>query len=225
MPLLDVAVRSSDVGEHGIGDMLTVKLENADDAMDWLTFISSVVGSLAWPVAAFAIAFIFRKQIALLVDRIRRMSLGDNSIEFSDRLDKVEAEAEASSPDPINSSADFLDERTSKLIALSPAAAILDAWKPIDQRVTQACMALHEHPSPTHIRRAVFSARIKTLLEAGQITQSTYAVLTDLQRLRNIAVHADDVSAADAIRFMSLAKRVELLLTGSDARPDQPAPD
>lgn len=53
--------------------------EQAVTAMDWLTFIASIVGSMAWPASALLIAFLFRSQIKLLLERVSSVSVGDNT--------------------------------------------------------------------------------------------------------------------------------------------------
>ena len=49
--------------------MFELKIGVADKAMGWMDFVSSLVGSLAWPVAAVIMAAIFHKQIARLFDK------------------------------------------------------------------------------------------------------------------------------------------------------------
>lgn len=74
--------------------MLKLEVGEAEQGMGWLEFIASVVGSVAWPIAAVAIAVLFRKQIAALLNKIRTLTLGDAVVDFSEKLDKVETAAE-----------------------------------------------------------------------------------------------------------------------------------
>lgn len=65
--------------------MLELKVGKADDAMGWFEFISSMTGSLAWPIAAVVIALIFRSQIISLMQRLRELGFGDAKATFSEQ--------------------------------------------------------------------------------------------------------------------------------------------
>jgi hypothetical protein len=41
--------------------------------MDWLQFIASVIGSLAWPAAAVILGFMFREQVRKLLDKMKSL--------------------------------------------------------------------------------------------------------------------------------------------------------
>ncbi|WP_156359710.1 hypothetical protein [Sphingomonas sp. Leaf28] len=207
--------------------MLTLKIVKPDDAMDWMTFVSSLVGSIAWPIAAFAIAFLFRAQIRKLVDRLKKLSLGDNSLDFGERLDEAEAEATtalpAAAPEPAGIG--LPDARTAQLIALSPAAAVVDAWRSIETEVKKRALPLlpqYATAAVSNHGQLAFRAAAKMLFQAGQITASTYSLLSDLNGLRNAAAHGDDITAADAVRFTMLAKQAHFFLEGPDVVPDNP---
>jgi hypothetical protein len=73
------------------GATIEVKLATAEKSMDWLQWSSSLVHSLAWPVAAVIIAFIFRDQISGLLSKIRKLSWGDKVVDFAEKLDELEA--------------------------------------------------------------------------------------------------------------------------------------
>ncbi len=207
--------------------MLELKIGQAEDAMDWLTFLSSIVGSVAWPIAAFAIAFLFRAQIRKLIDRIKRLSMGDNSVDFGERLDEAEAEAVTVLPStaaPEQNAFLVPDERTQQLIALSPAAAVLESWRVIERKTLKMAEPVYSGLSRNRDGKRMFTFRgaVKALFDDGMISSSTYALLLDLQQLRNAAAHTEDVSAADAIRFTTLSAEVLRFLDGPDVVPDNP---
>lgn len=206
--------------------MLELKLSKADDAMDWLTFISSVVGSIAWPIAAFAIAFLFRSQLRTLLDRIRKLSVGDKSVDFGELLGEAEADVVTALPTaaPEPASLSLPDPRTAQLIALSPSAAVVDAWRAVEKDVRDRAHPLALNYSKTATMRLPLAFRFaaRLLLDAGRITSSTFALLLDLQGLRNAAAHGEEISPAEAIRFTTLAKQALFFLEGPDVRPDSP---
>ncbi|WP_417794621.1 hypothetical protein [Terasakiella pusilla] len=67
------------------------EVSSSTETMSWLEFVASLVGNLAWPVAAVIIAFAFKKQISNLLSKIQKLSWGDNSIELAEKLDNAEA--------------------------------------------------------------------------------------------------------------------------------------
>ena len=69
--------------------------------MTVLSFIASMTGSLAWPVAAFCIAFLFKSQIRALIERLNEVGFGDAKATFARKLDAAERNAE-SLPPPID---------------------------------------------------------------------------------------------------------------------------
>lgn len=207
--------------------MLELTIGKADDAMDWLTFWSSVIGSIAWPLAAFGIAFLFRSQLRKLLDRIKKLSVGDNSVDFGEKLDEAEAEAVTAIPAnaPLPAPLPLPDQRTQQLIALSPSAAVLDSWRLIERKTLQLAEPYYSGGATNRDgkRVATFRGAVKALFDMGMITSGTYSLLHDLQQLRNAAAHNDEVSAADAVRFTTLAAEALLLLDGPDLTPDTPA--
>ncbi len=115
--------------------MLELKIGPSERGMGWLEWSSSIVGSLAWPVAAVIIACLFRSQIAGLLAKLRKFSFGDAEIHFAEVLDNVEANfGQSREPDlrePLK------DDRFQQLVEISPSAAILDAWQPIEARLQE----------------------------------------------------------------------------------------
>lgn len=207
--------------------MLELKIGKVDGAMDCLTFISSLIESVSWPIAAFAIAFLFRAQIRKLIDRIKKLSMGDHSVDFSEKLDEAEAEAVTVIPAaaaPESEGLQLPDPRTQQLIALSPAAAVLDSWRVIERKTLKMAEPFYSGTSPNRDGKRVvmFRGAVKSLFENGMISSSTYTLLLDLQQLRNAAAHNEDVSAADAIRFTVLAAEVLRFLGVSDVPADKP---
>lgn len=62
--------------------------------MTWLQFISSMVGSLAWPVCVATIAFVFRTRFSDLLAKLLKVNFpGGFSAEFEKRLSKAEEAA------------------------------------------------------------------------------------------------------------------------------------
>lgn len=188
--------------------MLELKVGAVDRGMDWLDWTSSVISSLAWPVAAIIIAGLFRSQITSLLAKIRKLSWGDAAVDFTERLDKIETvtqEAQAATPRASidEPSCEVLSEsRFQQLLAISPEAAITWSWLPIERKLSD----LASRYAGDKLLRS--RDRMNLLHSVGLISSSTLKLLHELQSLRNSAAHSADrnLSAADAVRFEALAQ-------------------
>lgn len=184
--------------------------------MGWMEFISSLVGSLAWPVAAVIIAGIFHKQIAGLLAKVRKLNWGDASVELTEQLDKVEdkarvIEAEAALLPPIPDEPEVPTDRFQALVAISPSAAILDAWKPVERRLTQ----LGKDNFGSAAKYTPSNKIAEKLAAQGVLMSSIVGMVDDLRKIRNDASHSKEVSVTDALRFQELASQVMSLLSRS----------
>lgn len=81
--------------------MLELNLTPSDQGMDWLQFIAALVGAAAWPIAVVVLAFIFRDPITKILGNMKRVSVGDASLEIAETLTVLEAVAHTPSDEPI----------------------------------------------------------------------------------------------------------------------------
>ena len=169
--------------------------------MGWFEFISSLVGSLAWPLAAVAIALMFRSQIAALLAKVRKLSWGDSSVELAEQLDKVEDNSRAVEP---SLEAAVPDQRFQQLLAISPSAAILDAWGTVERM-------LYQVGTDQNLEAKILTQPLRimdSLARNETISPTIYEMLRDLRNVRNSAAHQQEVTVADAIRFHDLSEKV-----------------
>ncbi|WP_426991725.1 hypothetical protein [Methylomonas sp. CM2] len=73
-----------------------------------LEAIAKILSSIAWPIAAVFIAHYFKKELAILLARLKRLKAGAAEAEFADQLRETEEEVEI--------------ERTPDAQAVTPAA-------------------------------------------------------------------------------------------------------
>jgi hypothetical protein len=50
--------------------------------MDWLTFVSKLIDSLAWPLVALVLGLVFRRKLLDLIPAIRKFKAGPLEAEF-----------------------------------------------------------------------------------------------------------------------------------------------
>lgn len=181
--------------------MLELKVGPVESGMGWLEFISSLVGSLAWPLAAVIIALMFKSQIAALLAKVRKLSWGDSSVELAEQLDKAEDKARAVEP---AEEPPLPDQRFQQLLAISPSAAILDTWGTVERM-------LYQVGSDHNLDQRGLAQPNKimdSLVKNGKIAPHIYEMLRDLRGIRNAAAHQKEVTASDAIRFYDLSEKV-----------------
>jgi hypothetical protein len=193
--------------------MLELKIGKAEDAMGWLEFVSSMTGSLAWPIAAVIIAGIFRKQITNLLQRLNELGWGDAKAKFTKELDKAEATAQEL-PSPENQQAlpaplPEEEDRFSKLLAISPSAAVLDAWQGVEAQLKRLAIQFN---LPSHIHMNPVSW-VKEMSKKGELSPKVVTLVNELRMIRNVAAHSEEVSVSDAIRFRDLAFQVGFALS------------
>lgn len=174
--------------------------------MDWLQFVSSVIGSLAWPVAAVAAIIIFQKKIAELMPRLK---LKYKDFEASFRLDQAEKEAASLPPTPSTPEAQPTPEEKAKfesLAEVSPRAAILEARLEIEDAVRDLARV-----------SGLASDRIQSVLGLTRLLRSrevidhqTAALLDDLRVVGNQAAHDSrtNFETVDALRYKVLTDRL-----------------
>jgi hypothetical protein len=205
--------------------------------VDGLTFISSLVGSLAWPLAVVVLAILFKRQIADLIARLRTVkALGaegtfdPKEAEASVALATAAtaAEAQAATGKPVTEHA-----ATGKPVTEHPATDVTVQYAtPNAREITERLMDLAQRSPQAAVlegyaeierilKRRMNAANVAGIeklfgqglvdvaLRKGVITSSIAVALRDLVRLRNVAAHEpDEVSLPKAIDFLALADSV-----------------
>jgi hypothetical protein len=204
-----------DVQTPQVVQLVVGNAEKADSGMGGLEFVSSVAGSLAWPVAAVIIAIVFRIQIAGLLKRIKEASWGDTKVSFADELDKIEKDAlsidllpdaqgvqNALATQPI-------DNRFQALVAISPNAAIMDSWRGIEKSIRELASThnLSENLGDMRVDQLALGLKSK-----GHLTVAAMKTISEMRKLRNRAAHNDEITVTDALRFDELAQRMQKFL-------------
>ncbi|MCX7285452.1 MAG: hypothetical protein NTX28_15660 [Novosphingobium sp.] len=176
-------------------------------AADWLSWSASLIGALAWPLAALVIALVFRRPLLTLLARLDELSWGDKAARFAQKLDRLESEAPPvpAEPDGPDLALTGNHGRFLKLLNLSPNAAVLDAWS----RVEEALQALALNHGVCHALASTDAAEAShALQQRGILPARTVGMIGEMRALRHAAAHNQDISVSDALRFRNLAKGV-----------------
>ena len=163
--------------------------------MDWLTFFSSVIDSLAWPSAFFAVWFVIYKELPSTIRSLRKLRFKDVELEFGEAARAVAAETKKAVPVEAEASlaggarADVA-EHLNLIAELAPRAAIVEAWLQVEAAAADLVakrspsISLRRMPAPMELRQAL---RRLEVLSRQQLT-----VFDSLRNLRNEAVHVPD---------------------------------
>jgi uncharacterized protein YutE (UPF0331/DUF86 family) len=174
--------------------------------MDWLQFISSIVGSIAWPVAIAIVALIFKKPLQDLLSRITDFELWGSKATFTKELKQAEEAADRIEPQPrlrIDSSI-TPDDPYLELAERFPEAAVIKSYKMVEQYVSEIST------SATSGRRSTPREIVQSLVREGRISHDVYNLFRQIMNTRNAAVHAGGktISPGEAIAYRDLCDRL-----------------
>lgn len=180
--------------------------------MDWLTFISKLIGDIAWPVAAFAVVLLLREQIGAMLAVVSKVKVSSVEFEFDRKLEIAKEEALAALPQPTAPSADsslsIIDPQLLKLTEVSPRAAVMEGWRHVEAASLRAARALL--PEGTFTNQTFNFRAIRIIEKSGALPENVVDLMRRLRSLRNDAAHAADfaLTVSSAIEYLHLAARV-----------------
>ena len=164
--------------------------------MDWLTFTSSLVSSLAWPVTVIAAFFLLKNNLGSLFPFIERLKYKDFELEFRKSIEKLVEKSKTAIPAPVEvplpSLASELRDRLFNLAEISSRSAILEAWLQVE---SAAADIIESKKLTTSFKRANAPLRFAELLSRNEILDpSQMEIFHQLRDLRNKAVHIGDAT-------------------------------
>jgi hypothetical protein len=181
--------------------------------LDWLTFSSQLVGSLAWPVVVLGCVLLLRRSVLSLLPTLRSAKYGGLELEFGKRLMELESKAATSGlPEPTERPAWVYEspddwtfgEYIERLAPISPRMAIVEAWRSVEMALRGAARSTGPN-SPRDLMTIAAQLQSEGALPINAVT-----MLNDLRKLRNQAVHANEMALEpdQAIEFARIAERV-----------------
>jgi hypothetical protein len=183
--------------------------------MDWLTFISSVVSSIAWPVAIMVVAAFGRKPFGRFLDNSRRLKVKYKGVEIGLERELQELVITADPvirEIPIGPERTVVEDKRLQLAVLSPRGAILETWIDFEEFLRHTCISKGiEIKRGAGVRGHLISLEstemAKRLHEAGVLGPTAINVIEQLKNVRNKAVHVTDqaITYAMAKDFIDVA--------------------
>ncbi len=175
--------------------------------------MESIVGlihAIVWPLTVFALAILFRREVRAVLARLSRLKYKELEATFDESLREVERIAPAVTLPPseremqIESLTPGAEERLTRLVEISPRAAITEAWIEVESAILFVAEQLDiSNKDGIPQTRLVQMLHEKRIMDTEIVT--TY---NRLRLLRNEAVHSQDfpLSIAEAERYVNLAK-------------------
>jgi len=164
--------------------------------MGWLTFISSVISSLAWPVTVIVAFFLLKNNLGSLFPFIERLKYKDFELEFRKSIEKLVEKSKTAIPAPVeehrSSPASQLRDRLFNIAEISSRSAIIEAWLQVE---SAAADVIENRKLTTSFKRTIAPLRFAELLSRNEILDSSQMeIFHKLRDLRNKAVHIGDAT-------------------------------
>lgn len=181
--------------------------------MDWLSFWSRVVDSLAWPVAAVGLALLLRHPLAQLLPLIRSVRYREFEAKFEKGIAQLQHSEAAALPAGIAPPAASppLSEAMADLAETSPRAAVIESW----QALSRTCVAALKGAGVSIPAGDWPAPFVEDQLEKrGILNRQQLVLLRRLRGLRNAAVHGPDfrMSSGEALQFALTASKLAAIL-------------
>ena len=115
--------------------------------MDFLTFISNIIDSIAWPTSVIVLAFLFQSPLSKILESLTNLKYKDLSVNFKNELNDIEETAdqdnslEQNTTSENNSNIEVTktrEEEIEQVAFISPQAAIPLAWSSVEQALLKA---------------------------------------------------------------------------------------
>jgi hypothetical protein len=171
--------------------------------VDWLTFISEIVSSIAWPLVAVVVVFLIRPAILKLLPGLNRVKGFGIEADFGRELEQVRELSDESSTvsPPVTKTGISRGGEVLALAELSPRSAVLESWRELEAVVSERV------PSRDGEQR-VSAAR--ALVDSGLLDETSTQIFMMLRGLRNRAAHEPvfEIRAEEAVEYGILVQHL-----------------
>lgn len=178
--------------------------------MDWKTFFSQTIDSLAWPAVAVFVVVLLRDKITELLPRMKKLKHKETEIEFTEGVTELVQESrthgiggeELTQNDEYNNRLDFLY----RLADISPRSAVLESFRVVESAAAKKIARLYPELETQNIK-APF--HLQKMLKDEVLSKNEFYQFDQLRKLRNEAAHAEEFD----VRGMPVESYVALALS------------
>jgi hypothetical protein len=179
--------------------------------MDWQTFVTKIVESLAWPAATVTLVCILRDDIRKLLPFLKKLKAGPVEAEFEREVKELRNATRG--PEQIVAADSTYDTASKQFLVqlaeMHPRSAILESWVRVE---AAARAALSKREASIAVTTYVPAARLaEPLIQQQIINQSQVTLFHELRRLRNEVAHSPDFEPTTdaAIAYVDLATSLQ----------------
>jgi hypothetical protein len=182
--------------------------------MDTLTFVAEIAKALAWPIAVLVLVLLARKPAVELLSYLRRIKYQDLELEFDKQIQDLKAKT-APLPKAVGAGDNTGHrDRLLKIAASSPEAAVMEAWRILENHLVEYAHRQSLQPAP-----AVWAMPLVLggmLLSANKLSDSQFATLQTLKHLRDQITHTKGVTIplGKALEYVDLTLSLQDTLNG-----------
>lgn len=181
--------------------------------MSWKEFIADIISSTVWPFVAIAIVFIFKTELAKVIQRLAHLKYKDFELDFEQVRQQAaelhkeifEEKAEEKNPDLVS-----FDDQILDIVEISPSAAILLAWSGVETAMASAVMRMAISPDPPSYRSPMHN--IDMLTKFGGLATRYSNLLNNMRILRNKVAHDRNsmisITKEQALNYINAARDV-----------------
>lgn len=160
--------------------------------MDWKTFISEIIGSLAWPAVVTFSIFILKDNLGELLPRLKKLKHKDTELEFIEGIAELAKEASTLPKLEVESQSVQLNrEVLLRLASISPRSAVIEAYRIVEVAGVKAIEEFYPVLKGRDVRSQV---QVSKMLREKVLSSERYHQLRELLMLRNKAAHDEDFS-------------------------------
>ncbi|MBW8245329.1 hypothetical protein [Enterobacter mori] len=160
--------------------------------MDFLTFLSSVIKSLAWPVLLASVLYYGRNDLFKLIRTIKSIKYDKFEMMFEEQAAEAAGEAENISGKEKDNS-----ERYKDFVFLSPYETVMKSYMKLEdslrnavrRKVDDGTIELPSHSNVSRLEAMHGTILMRLLYKAGLVDVDFGALHENLRKLRNMAAH------------------------------------
>jgi hypothetical protein len=166
--------------------------------MDWLTFISSIIGALAWPAGACVVALIFKGQIRDLLQKLSGLSFAGVEARFGESVEQIREDVKSVEDDP-----DYEDRpveaKLVELVESHPHLAVLEGWKTLERAIISVSTKRLGMD-----RKLPVQSHIEALSRSDILPRAMISAITNIHEVRNKAAHEVEAGVSRGSAYLLL---------------------
>lgn len=162
--------------------------------MDWITFLSKAIDSLAWPIAFIVTVLCLRNPIVALVPLMKKLKYKELELEFSEGVKEVKNELNQSTEGK-HDQVEKVEEEAGKFISLlniSPRAAVLEAWTELEVAAVEVASSFWGGSGESVFK---YMPNLGSYLKQCEVLDTNQLeAFNKLRQMRNNVAHGGDLN-------------------------------